>query len=79
MIYRLSVVGTGMSDTSSKGLTGTIAGVVSASPGWCAVAAAEKGAEFAVLLLDGETDLTAFVSIAGVFGRVVGDDDEMSW
>jgi hypothetical protein len=28
---------------------------------------------------DGETDLTAFVSIAGEVGRAVGDGDELSW
>jgi hypothetical protein len=32
-----------------------------------------------VPLLDGETDLTAFVFIAGVVGKVMGGDDEISW
>jgi hypothetical protein len=32
-----------------------------------------------VPLLDGETDLTAFVFIAGVVGKVMGGDDDITW
>jgi hypothetical protein len=43
------------------------------------VAATEKDVDFPVLSLDGETDPTAFVSIAGVVDRVMGDGDGVFW